>query len=339
MRAGPLLLTHALADGSALETWADRLVEHAAAARVEVQVRRGRSTELREVTLSGACELAYASHHSEWSLLFDERLVSARAPQLERELALRPGLFEPDWFEAHFPPELRPSRTCVIVGGEGARSTLHADPFEWVGTNVCLEGRKLWRFLPPEPELSAQLRGYRLPSIAWGSQGGALSAGWQSDFDLYATRRAGAPGARALRDSARADEQLRAMADVRTGLLRPDARLPADAARRLVGCVQRAGELLLIPPGWWHQSYYPEPSFCAAGQYLDSFCRASVFQHVLDWTRTGRRADEIDASLRPQEQVDALFALVRSSASARAADEADAPGAHGPIAGRAGRKS
>lgn len=313
LRAGPLILTHALANGQLVESWADRLVESAAGQSVEYQVRRGASTELRTASLAALCELTFASSHSAWCLLFDESLVGAHAPHLAAELALRADLFEGDWFESAFPRELRPSSSCVIIGGEGARSTLHADPFEWVGTNICLEGRKLWRFLPPSRELRAQLRSYRLPSVAWGSEGGALSAGWQSDYDLWAHRRAGAPNARALHDAADADEQLRAMADARSGLLSPSAQLPAAVRQQLLGCVQQPGELVLIPPGWWHQTYYPEPSFCAAGQYLDAFCRDAVFQHVLDWTGGGRRADEIEGALSPREQVDALLALIRSS--------------------------
>lgn len=105
------------------------------------------------------------------------------------------------------------------------------------------------------------------------------------------------------------------MADVGTGLLSPSTRLPAAVQQNLLGCVQHAGDLVLIPPGWWHQTYYPEPSFCAAGQYLDSFCRDRVFQHALDWASTGRRADEIDAGLSPQAQVDALLALLRKGPS------------------------
>jgi hypothetical protein len=41
-------------------------------------------------------------------------------------------------FEA-FPAEVRPKDACLIIGGRGARSTLHADPFDWMGTNYCLE--------------------------------------------------------------------------------------------------------------------------------------------------------------------------------------------------------
>ncbi|KAJ1622157.1 hypothetical protein T492DRAFT_1064781 [Pavlovales sp. CCMP2436] len=308
LRTGPVVLTHALADSA--ESWADNLLSAAGEARVEYQMRKGKRSEVREARLGEFCELTYESSHSESVLLFAESLLQDYAPQLEPP-ALRSDLFEPDWFKL-FPPELRPSPSCVIIGGEGARSTLHADPFEWVGTNVCVEGRKLWRFLPPAPDVKDLLCSYRLPSVAWGSKGKSLSAGWQSDFDLWARRRGDAPRARALNtgDPDASSELLASMADVSTGLLQPGTSLPADAVRRLVPCVQHAGDVVLIPPGWWHQTYYPEPSICSAGQYLDAHCRQSVFQHILDWTGNDSRADAIDEKLTPQEQVDALLLLL-----------------------------
>lgn len=326
LRDGPVILTDAIMVDSArlggrltLETWADELLQLAGGAPVEYQLREDGETELYPSNLADFCELAFESAHDSWVLLFDELLVGAHAAELRETLALRAELFEPDWFPL-FPTELRPSGSCLIIGGEGARSTLHADPFEWVGTNVCLEGQKLWRFVPPSDRMHALLKSYRLPSIAWGSQGDALSAGWQSDFDLWARRRDDVPDAFALSEAepSAADAQLDEMADMSSGLLEPSAALPAEVCEQTMGCVQRVGELVLIPPGWWHQTYYTGPSIGSAGQYLDSFCRDRVFQHVLDWTQTGARAEDIDASVSPREQIDALLALLQSRSAAGA---------------------
>jgi len=103
---------------------------------------------------------------------------------------------DPCWFQTYFPKEARPS-DCVIVGGIGSSSTLHRDPLEWTGTNLCLDGQKVWRFIVPSSlELNSNnlqdqvvvvdndddddgcsgvtkidklLDSYRLDSIAWGN--------------------------------------------------------------------------------------------------------------------------------------------------------------------------
>lgn len=108
---------------------------------------------------------------------------------------------------------------------------------EWIGWNVLLEGRKLWTFLPPSPELDIPLRTYRLAPNAFGSHN--ISAGWQSDIDLY---RRGATTANGV----------------------PCASWPSEnegqeVMRHAVSGVQEQGELVLIPPRHWHQ-VCPSPS-------------------------------------------------------------------------------
>jgi len=138
---------------------------------------------------------------------------------------------DPDWF-SYFPPDIQPT-DCVILAGEGAASTLHRDPFEWTGTSLCLEGTKIWRFLPPPlytnqpptqpnrnekevqegdfsgvPIMDDILDSYRLNSIAWSDDDNdhldqdtpsiPLSAGWQSDKSLFAKRSKEIPSAHML---------------------------------------------------------------------------------------------------------------------------------------------
>ena len=119
-----------------------------------------------------------------------------------------------DYFH-YFPMDIQPS-DCVVLAGEGSSSTLHRDPFEWTGTSICLEGTKIWRFIPPplvelvtsvhacedveQDDMSyiqymdQFLNAYRLESVAWDKDkydekvSMPLSAGWQSDKSLFAYR-------------------------------------------------------------------------------------------------------------------------------------------------------
>lgn len=59
-----------------------------------------------------------------------------------------------DFFKEHFPPDLAIPPLCLIVGGPGSRSTLHADHLSWTGWNLLLTGCKLWRFFR-RPEAAA----------------------------------------------------------------------------------------------------------------------------------------------------------------------------------------
>lgn len=355
LRQGPVVLTSAFQDARGAARWADELLDAAGAAEVEFQVRSADAgVQLHRARLGEVCDLALESSHERSLVLFDEQLVPAAAPRLHASgaLALRAELFEPDWF-AHFPPRLRPQGCCVVLTGEGGRSTLHADPFEWVGTNAALEGAKLWRFLPPHAgaEEAARLGTYRLPSIAWGDEGASLSAGWQSDHDLFARRSPRAPRARSLHElegvqaggeegaggaaaaaggASALSDALETLADPASGLLLPDTRLPSAALEGARSCVQRAGELVLIPPRWWHQTYSPMPAIAVAGQYCDSFCRDDVFQHVLDWAGVGGVCARQVGSpgMSPAEQVAELLHAVGTA-------DARAGAAPAPPAGRA----
>ncbi len=55
--------------------------------------------------------------------------------------------------------------------------------------------------------------------------------------------------------------------------------------------VQREGELILIPPGWWHQTYHLEPTVAIAGQYANENNAAGVAGHILDWSRSAGREE------------------------------------------------
>lgn len=167
--------------------------------------------------------------------LLEENLLglSQARPELGALLAKSQDLLGMDEFEL-FPASVRPQNLCAIIGGVGARSFLHSDPMEWMGWNVLLEGRKSWTFLPPTSELDAPLGTYRLAPNAFGSHN--ISAGWQSDVDLYqrgATTTTAAGG--------------------RTCASWPTEGEGHEVMQHAVSGVQEVGDLVLIPPRHWHQ--------------------------------------------------------------------------------------
>ncbi len=83
-----------------------------------------------------------------------------------------------------------------------------------------------------------------------------------------------------------------------------------------VTVLQREGELILIPPGWWHQTYHLEPTVAVAGQYLNSENEASVFGHIFDWCNvnpSSRRHFEDLTYESPQSKAASLFQIALKS--------------------------
>jgi len=253
----PLLLTHALPE---LDhgRWLSQLVRAAGDEPVVYQEQLGGVTELYEARLRdalGAC--AGASSHDAAVFLFDEELLPRCPPKLRLTPAAHPLFAGCDAGFAAFPRALRPAPCCLLAGGLGARSSLHADPYNWTGWNYCLEGTKLWTFFPAGPAADAALRAVRKPPNAW-SAGVELAAGWESPVDLY--RAQGAQG----------------------GFL-PSEPLPEALESGALRCRQAEGELLLIPPAMWHQTYHEGPTLATAGQFLDAANARGVFAHILAW--------------------------------------------------------
>lgn len=221
-----------------------------------------------------------------------------------------------DWFDL-FPPHIQPS-DCVVLAGEGASSTLHRDPFEWTGTSLCLEGTKVWRFLEPndndDPEnVDKLLKSYRLPSTAWEDGETCLSAGWQSNLNLYERRDESIP--RASDFEAEDDHhhaQLEKIAH-NWSSLKPNFDTSECSCWTVV---QKPGDLLLIPAHWWHQTYALEPSLAVASQRcVSKLDAARVLEHILATTETMDDAPDmllqgdyssIEEKEEIQEVIDAL---------------------------------
>lgn len=227
---------------------------------------------------------------------------------------------------------------CVILAGEGATSTLHRDPFEWTGTSLCLEGSKVWRFVSPPhvkkifserengeeidfgnniddcssgvQDIDEFLSSYRLASMAWeGDEDGVddltISAGWQSQYSLFASRAKGKviPSAEEFAYM-EMGEKLNVLESLANNLsvLIPSGDLlselndsePSNNEKNgkfeaeIHTVVQKPGDLLIIPAYWWHQTCALEPSLAIASQrvgYSDSTLERDslrLVQHILN---------------------------------------------------------
>lgn len=288
------------------------------------------STTLHECTVLQALDLMMKSCPKDARFAFVEGLLESNInnnnnhalENIHQQLIqVRENLFvndQPNWMD-YFPTNLKP-QDCVVLAGQGAMSTLHRDPFEWTGTSICLEGRKLWRFLSPTistvvssddqskkyvkknndvKQWDTILKSYRLSSTAW--QNICISAGWQSDFTLYDTTNIPPqtllPSARDLAEMSQKESNnllhdlVLSVSNCWSPPLSPPLMFPKDdnienissVEYEFHGVVQQPGDLLLIPPYWYHQTYGPEPSMAIASQRCGTALDAPrVLRHILD---------------------------------------------------------
>ena len=314
-----------------------------------------------------------------------ERLFQQRSPtnrenggDIEADASHHP--IDPCWFRAYFPTEARPT-DCVILAGEGATSTLHRDPLEWTGTNLCLDGTKVWRFVAPPLAVAAAsvadaapvendselgdytcdekcsavavidglLDSYRLDSIAWSDDNDddesddplTLSAGWQSDYSLFAHFHDGISSS-ALSEleekkgiGHKLDVITRSAADV--DRLQPDIPVdigsisdsangesakqtqPGDCVTVWSG-VQKPGDMIVIPAHWWHQTYAMEASLAIASQRCGAERDSErVLRHILETTiTTSLGCSTMENSTpgeQPREEPNEILSSLRSSSS------------------------
>jgi len=125
------------------EASVENLVERLANRDVQFDIRRSSDglVETFEASLADfLTSLNEESTHEESWYMMDEQILVDDGILLS-ELKLPKHLFGFDLF-SYFPKKIRP-KSALIIGGEGARSFLHIDPYEWTGWNYLFEGKKL----------------------------------------------------------------------------------------------------------------------------------------------------------------------------------------------------
>jgi hypothetical protein len=321
----PLLIANALSPEDC-EECSDALMSMGDQLEVDLQNQLyNEGTEMHpNMPLAEALDaILYESTSSDAYLTFCEGLLEQGGKDgplqsiHQKAMEAREQLFpdDSDWFASYFPSDLQPS-DAVVIAGAGATSTLHRDPFEWMGTSLCVEGSKVWRFIDPESNVNAiddALQAYRLESIAW--EGRSMSAGWQSDLSLFRKRQhKQLLGAREWSEMENEEEKRLELQRVGSSidLLAPDE-LEDSSDLAIATAIQQAGDLLLIPAHWWHQTYALEPSAAIASQRCGRHDSTLVLQHILNHnqvTSTDAKKILTAANQNPAEALDALLAAV-----------------------------
>ena len=317
-RETPIIIEHVMSEQQC-EAICESIVSQPSLA-VQLQRRRPNvATDVYPMDIQTAIEyIMLKSSHTDALWCFQEGLLEdcKGLHDMRQQLAMaKESLFEDvDWFQ-YFPTHLIPS-DCVILAGEGSTSTLHRDPFEWTGTSLCLEGSKLWRFIEPPQDnvlvVDQLLNSYRLESSAWDESNHdvTLSAGWQSDYKLYAHRHESIPSARKLNEM---DEHVRQ--NFLYNLASSPTLLQANVEHSLTvwSTVQQTGDLLVIPAHWWHQTYAVEPSVAVASQRCSGIDARRVMQHMVDTTRVDLNVDQILNINAAKKSVDTFFSKLQES--------------------------
>jgi len=181
-----------------------------------------------------------------------------------------------------FPDSVRPSNVTLQWGSPYSRSPLRVHTYNWTSTDMLFHGRKFWKLFPPEQDK------YLYPD-----QGGMLS-GLALQCRLYTSP---------------------------VDAFMPDyTRYPLFEKARPYVAEQRAGEVLITPPGWYMQSFYPEESFGLSGQILNERNVDIVLTEIMkireqvSWNRLPFNLESLPAA----EQVSAVLANLHESVYWRA---------------------
>eukprot|EP00756_Hemistasia_phaeocysticola_P025061 Hpha_TRINITY_DN15987_c1_g1::TRINITY_DN15987_c1_g1_i1::g.72258::m.72258 len=184
----------------------------------------------------------------------DKALDSVLPSALKREACL---------FEKYFPVGLRPPGICLCLGGKGGGTPLHSDVYDWTGWNALFMGEKRWRFFRQDKE-TVEAFGVRRQGAAAGTTF-SLGAGLHSDVDVYAESGDTPP------QSATEPHSLSPPSSIAGGTPTPVAEV-----------VQQAGEILIFPAAWLHQTYQYTATVAVACQLMTTRNAPQVLSHIVE---------------------------------------------------------
>ncbi|XP_076452015.1 uncharacterized protein LOC143287696 [Babylonia areolata] len=216
---------------------------------------------------------AQESNPNYWTYLVDELFITTR-PELLKHVPDTEYTQE-DFFQ-QFPKEVRPWHCMLLWGTAHSRSELHIDPYNWTGTNAVLWGTKKWKLFPPGQDHLL----YVYPNISCGFP---LECNkYNSPVDTYAS-----------------DME----AEKRT--------YPLFSSAKYIEVTQKAGELLIIPTGWFHQAYNSEETLAVSGQFMNRNNYRFVLEEILKAGNLQRKQLPTGFhNLMPPDQVSILMSML-----------------------------
>jgi len=163
------------------------------------------------------------------------------------------------------PKDVQPTNMMLLWGTPYSRSHLHIDPYNWTGTNMVFWGTKRWKLYPPGQDDKMYIKN-------------GLS-GFPLECPKY-------------------NSPIDAFAEGGTG------RWPKFKDAYALECVQKRGEMLIIPTGWFHQAYNEEETIAVSSQMFNDNTAHIVLEEVFKGGGIG--IDEMPENfydLSPKEQV------------------------------------
>ncbi|XP_063418374.1 uncharacterized protein LOC134701162 [Mytilus trossulus] len=185
-----------------------------------------------------------------------------------------PNVYAEENFFNLFPDEVRPWDCLMLWGSQFSRSSLHMDPYNWTATNAVLYGQKSWMLFPP---------------------------GQDELLYIYPNRKCHFP-----LDCVRYDSPIVAFV--------PDStKYPHFDKAQYLEVTVTAGEMLIIPTGWYHQAFNEEETLAISSQIMNRNNYLAVLEEIIKGGNISRK--KLPAyfnTLLPPDQVKLFLSLLHT---------------------------
>ncbi|PVD29564.1 hypothetical protein C0Q70_08818 [Pomacea canaliculata] len=183
-----------------------------------------------------------------------------------------PSIYTEEDFFKLFPKEIRPWDCMLLWGSAYSQSPLHIDPYNWTGTNAVIKGTKKWKLFPPGQDHLL----YVIPEAMCGFPLECYK--YNSPINTFA----------------------------------PDqTQYPLYNLATYIEVEQKAGEMLIIPTGWFHQVYNTEETLAISNQVMNRNNYRYVLKEILKaGNLLHKHLPDNFHNLSPKHQVRILMSLL-----------------------------